>query len=244
MRLNKISLKQLKKDLKKLNIKRRSRFGEDSSPLSVTGDKIELKEKPKKSFKDRIKSAPWKKIGIGLAAAGGVAAVAGTGHHIATKTEAGREITGAINQRVNYEKDQATQKINQAKEKAEKERLEAMAKLNEAVTQRAREVGRSVASASGDVVRAAGKVGEAYHSSDVRTGLANALTGAIGPTKSTSFQEHPCGYGKSWQYVNRQYGCFPTPTRSSTPFSTDGMFKNLNPFNKYLPPRAFGRRRM
>ena len=204
MRLNKISLKQLKKDLRKLYTKRKSRFGEGE--LNVTGEKNELKEKPKpvkKSLKEKFKNAPWAKIGTGLAVVGGVAAAAAGAHHVATKTEAGKTVTDAIEARVGYEKKQANEKINQvkaeadrkinaAKAQAERDHQQAMRKLDNAVKERTAVVSRDVANVAGNVHRAVGGVkvkGEElrgdvlknWNNGNVSTKAANSLASFIAP---------------------------------------------------------------
>jgi len=200
MRLNKIPLKQLKKDLGKLYTKRKSRFGEDS-PLQVTGQKVELKKKP--TLKERLNKIPLKKIGTGLAVVGGVAAAAAGAHHVATKTEAGKTVTSAISARVGYEKGKALEKVDKvkqeaehrvaaAKAQAEREHQQAMNNLNKAIDQRAQVVGRDVANAAGDFHRAVGDVQAAGHElkgkaleewnkSNVSTKAANNLASWIAP---------------------------------------------------------------
>jgi hypothetical protein len=201
MRLKKISLKQLKSDLKKLYKKRKSRFGEDS-PLGVTGQKVELKKKP--SLKERLNKIPLKKIGTGLAVIGGVAAAAAGAHHVATKTEAGKAVTDAVSARVGYEKNKANEKINQvkaeaghridaAKAQAEREHIEAMYKLNKAVGQRADIVSRDVENVAGDFHRAVGNVKvageqlkgkalEDWNKTNALTPAANQLASWIAPS--------------------------------------------------------------
>jgi hypothetical protein len=204
MRLNKISLKQLKKDLRKLNTKRRSRFGEgEEKPLEVTGQKVELKKK--RSLKDRYGNhlKDFAKVAAGLAAVGVVAAGAHKGIKAAKNSEAGQTISDAVSQRVAHEKAQAEHKVNQAatkaehvineaKAKGERERREALDRLDKATKAQAQRIGQDLGKVAGSYNKAVGDVKAAGHElkgkaleewnkSSVITSGANNLASWIAP---------------------------------------------------------------
>jgi hypothetical protein len=110
MRLEKISLNQLKKDLRKLYTKKkRSRFGE-SSPPGLTEEQIKSQKRDelRRKFKNAAKVA-----GVGLALLGGVAAAA-AGAKVVGNTKAYQTIKNAAVSRVNHETNNAKQKMQTA----------------------------------------------------------------------------------------------------------------------------------
>ena len=225
-----LSLKQLKKDLRTVTGKRRprSRFGED--PIEVK--KISSMENMKNKFKD----APWKKIGLGLVGTAAVLGAAAGAHHIAKNTQAGRALTSSVTDRVNYEKDKVQERVNHAKNNAEDRisaaRIEAkdrsdIAKnqIKKAVESRAERINKGAVDTVSNVnekigavkikgYEEAAKLGEAWHKSNT---LNNAMLTAADRIAPSNIR---AGGGT---VLNKKSSFFNLSNNNSTNNVTDGV---------------------